>query len=166
MHLTVIAYASRLDVFFEHVAFAAVPSREHHFARCQSLLQLEYELVRVGRPVTVLDVLGHGSPGTQALGDDSVVTPAPASWAAFASLVAPHLSAEGKVRLLGCNTGLGDAGAQMLLGLSEALSGREVLGTIRQAVRQDFGADGLIPEVEPRLLISSRELRRGTPQVG
>jgi len=161
MHLTVISYCETLDLVFEHVALIANPlvaPEKHAFVRCQRPAQLYNAVASIGRPVRLLDLYGHGAPGKLRLGDKELLDVRPRTWKVVAELE-PLLAPDARIRLLGCNSAVGEGGFRLLHGLSAALSGRLVLGMTADIWYQDFGPSGIRRQVAARWLVSSKALR-------
>jgi len=161
MHLTVISYCSVLDVGFEHVALVVDARRDlgrRAFARCQRPSQLLNAVAPFGRTIRTLDLHGHGAPGRMTLGDDLLVDTRPATWKVMAELD-PFLAPDASIRLLACLTAAGEPGFRLLHGLSKALRGRAVFGSIADLSHHDFGPSGFRRDVAARWLVSSRSLR-------
>lgn len=161
MHLTLISYPRSMDPRLEAAAFAARPDPAPHpksrvFGRCQHPAQLRELLASHRRRVRLLDLVGHGRPGTLHLGSGPAVTPDPGSWSLLAALD-PYLHPEAELRLLGCDTGTGREGFEVLRGVS-ALLGRTIWGTVSLLYSADWGELGLKEEVARGLLVSSAGL--------
>ena len=161
MHLTLISYPRSMDPRLEAAAFAARPDPAPHpksrvFGRCQHPAQLRELLASHRRRVRLLDLVGHGRPGTLHLGSGPAVTPDPGSWSLLAGLD-PYLHPQAELRLLGCATGTGQEGFEVLRGVS-ALLGRPVWGTVSLLYSADWGELGLKEEVARDLLVSSAGL--------
>lgn len=130
--------------------------------RCDGPAQLAEELERLGAArIERLDVFDHGAPGLQSLGDGELFA-SDASAASeligreIAARIAPRLCDTAQVRLLGCNTGEGQAGRLLLLKLARALGGhRIVFGTIDRVIEGDFDRQGYAQVMEHQRLFSS-----------
>nr|WP_254623742.1 DUF4347 domain-containing protein [Myxococcus sp. CA033] len=165
MHLTIIAYASRLDWDIERAVFRVDGRSDplRRFARCQERSQLQWIVNEVvnesNQKVARLDIFGHGKSGTLTLGDQGqeVVTQHEASWDLFPDLKTDDLLTDNaEVRLLGCDTGTLAEGRAVLEGLEAKLSKggktRTVWGSLASIAHSDFGPEGFREEVASKFL--------------
>jgi hypothetical protein len=160
MHLTIISYPSTLTPVFEDAARRMdgfTHPRQNSVDRCQRPVQLVQAVANVATlygKVSLLDLFGHGRPGVLVLGDGGG---GEMTVEEVLPLVAGYLQPDAQVRLLGCETGLGEPGHAMLCRISAALGGRTVWGTNSPISGYDFGPDGFLEEVARKVLVSSRE---------
>ncbi|MCE9666321.1 hypothetical protein LY474_00720 [Myxococcus stipitatus] len=171
LHLTIISYPRKMDSVFESIVFncqerGAQPEQavRHRFARCQEPEQLFELVMRYGRDLTRLDLVGHGSPTRFWLGDETPLLDLNANPHPVLGELAGVLPADVEVRILGCLTGVGQEGLSLLKSTSAALGGRQVTGTTARVEADDFGPEGLIQDF--RTLHSSREAGFAPPHVG
>lgn len=125
-----------------------------------------YEVVRsavrdLNAPVRVLDLFDHGGNGHMTLGDpmSEFLFDPDSTGHEVARSLSDLLTSDAHVRLLGCETALGEAGKRMLFNLQRAFGkGIVVLGTLA-AVHpdRDFDGRGFRVEREEALLFSSTE---------
>lgn len=166
--------AFHLTVFGQHAppeeqdeeAIRRITDRPPHFMlrRCPSPAAL-YEVVRgavqeLNAPVRLLDLYDHGGNGHLVMGDplDELLFNPFTVGHALAGRLAGLLTFDAHVRLIGCETALGQMGKDMLLNLQRAFGkGIVVSGTLAPITPDDFGARGFHVEREEALLFSSTE---------
>ncbi|WP_224243447.1 DUF4347 domain-containing protein [Hyalangium gracile] len=175
MQLTVFSYPRELDPELEPAVFQVNgpgDPKRRRFTRCQDpewLDSIVKDVVdRAGARLQRLDLFGHGSPGTLTLGDkgQEIVTPDESTWSHLINL-GEFLADTADVRLLGCETAIGEEGMKVLQGLSAALSRkpgqkRKVWGTTATIDWCDFGPEGFSDAVASKYLTSSEEMHTTT----
>ncbi len=181
MHLTVFSYPSKPDPELEPAVFQvdgrSAPERRR-FERCQGperLWHIVQDVVNRAGRLRRLDLFGHGRPGGLSLGDpgQDIVTPDEQSWRYLLELD-DFLQDEAEVRLLGCETAIGDEGFRVLQGLAQGLSRKQgrrrtVWGSTATLDWVDFGPAGFMDEVATQYLRSSEEpvaVLTGTKRIG
>ncbi|RKH59223.1 DUF4347 domain-containing protein [Corallococcus aberystwythensis] len=177
-HLTVISYTHDFQTLFEDIDDALLTGNAFHtgdetqdehpkrrrpvshakIERCQKWKNLPNLALNVGRPIDLLDLVGHGSSEDFELGDGPFLLShvEPPEVIDVMKRVKPHLADKARVRLLGCETAVGESGLRMLKNLSRALE-REVLGTTVELLSTDFGPYGLSEEFASAYLYSSHQ---------
>jgi hypothetical protein len=135
-----------------------------------------------GRKIEELDLYDHGGNGHIHLGDPMLFdarVPPPATGTAAAPVaapptltvgadiareIAPLLTDDARVYLLGCYTAAGDEGRALLLAL-QALFGkaRVVYGSIMPLNLPDFNAHGIIKDFADSALFSSLDAAKSAP---
>lgn len=165
MHLTIIAYAAKLNWEIERAIFRVngFDSRRRTFVRCQDVAELPWVvrevMNRADARISRLDIFGHGSAGYLSLGTpgQDVVSNDEASWSHIFELD-ELLDDTAEVRLLGCDTATDAQGRRVLQGLEAGLSNgtkkRTVWGSTASLVYLDFGPEGFRPEVARQFLVS------------
>ncbi|MBZ4400958.1 MULTISPECIES: DUF4347 domain-containing protein [unclassified Myxococcus] len=170
-HLTVVSYTRDFQTLFETIADVIELREQPHdqkvprrpptshalVERCQYWQNLPNIALNVGRPIDLLDLVGHGSSEEFELGDDTFLVSAvePPGVIAILKRLKPHLAPDAQIRLLGCGTGVGESGLKMLKNVSRALE-REVFGTTVELLSTDFVPGGLSEEFTSAWLYSSR----------
>ncbi|MFY2562963.1 DUF4347 domain-containing protein [Corallococcus terminator] len=172
-HLTVISYTRLLESLFEDIddvvklkgcppqdgieARGSLSSTYALIERCQKWQNLPNIALNVGRPIDLLDLVGHGSSELFELGDEPFMMShvEPPEVIAVLKRVRPYLAENARVRLLGCETAVGKSGLRMLKSVSRALE-REVFGTTVELFSTDFGPQGLDEDFASSWLYSSK----------
>ena len=168
IHLLVVAQhaSSAFGLGVDQAATLAQPTPSFQVARCGSPRELVKTVrgvaSRTGQRIDVLDLFDHGLPGRQDMGDD-VLFDHLGTGMQTALALRPLLTADARVRLLGCETALGPNGQALLRLLHETLGGSiTVYGTTTMVeagdpVAQDFDGSGFKKVREDSFLFSSTE---------
>lgn len=133
----------------------------------QGLVALAAQAVKdQGGLLDRLDLFDHGREGRLRMGDP-VLFDYPAGGGAVtgtdvAQQLKPYLSDTAQVRLLGCNTGGGEQGRQLLLQLGEIFGAQRVVyGGLAYLYEIGFDANGFLDVLTCPYLYSSKEARSG-----
>ncbi|KYG08007.1 hypothetical protein BE21_26080 [Sorangium cellulosum] len=169
IHLLVVGEPAQPDPSTSQISDAADlarPTETFKVVRCASPRALVGTVRGVVRSsfqkVDVLDLFDHGRPGCQEMGD-GVLFDHQGAGQDIAHELRPLLTADARVRLLGCETALGHAGQRLLQILAAGFGGSIVVyGTtsLVQAgdpVHHEFDAHGFKKDREEAFLFSSTE---------
>ncbi|MFT3837393.1 MAG: DUF4347 domain-containing protein [Myxococcaceae bacterium] len=136
--------------------------------RCASPQELVTEVAKaaLGGPLDRLDLFDHGREGRLRMGDP-VLFDYPTGGGAvtgsdIAQLLKTYLTGDAQVRLLGCNTGAGEPGRQLLLQLGEIFGAQRVVyGGLEYLYTIGFDAHGFLDVLTCPYLYSSKEAVNG-----
>jgi len=165
IHLLIIAKHTPDDREMEQAAALAQETENFRVRRCPSpseLIPTVREVVAITKQkIDVLDLYGHGSPGRQRMGRE-ILFDRDRTGLDIAEALRPFLTADARVRLLGCRTGLYEEGRTLLKSLHAAFGGTAIVqGTLKRVLsRRDIDAGGFLPDREDMWLFSSTDAQR------
>jgi hypothetical protein len=152
---------------FDAVASAARETPSFFVRRCKSPEQLigrVREVAAANGPIDVLDIHDHGKRGHLRLGTGLLFHHEGAGLH-LARALRPYLTPDARIRLLGCETAVGDEGRRLLSMLRDELGGAIVIyGTLATIVPDSFEEGVFLKSSEDVYLFSSTEaMRREAP---
>jgi hypothetical protein len=127
--------------------------------RCMStkgFAKIVYEVALEYGPISTLDLYDHGAQGYIRMGN-GVLFDADGTGSEIAQQIQPLLAAHAQVRLLSCESAVGEAGRALLRSLQGAFGGSIVVyGTIGTVSLRQFNRTGFIKKnIEEQYLFSS-----------
>lgn len=159
IHLFVIARHNPVQSEFEFAANAAVATDEFIVERCESPQEFLPTVRRVAlqarKKIRLLDIYGHARRGQQSLGSGLLFDETTGEDIAQGLRI--FLTPTATVRLLGCDTAVGQQGKRLIETVRRNLGeSRCVQGTIASfSSRFSFGPNGFAANLEDPLLFSS-----------
>jgi hypothetical protein len=108
------------------------------------------------RMIDALDLYDHGASGHLYMGDEKLFVQ-DGTGRLIARALRPLLTPDARVRLLGCETAVGDDGRALLLMLREELGRAVIYGTLRNVYPKHFDHGGFRVRWDDTFLFSSTE---------
>jgi hypothetical protein len=161
--ILVISYPQKLSEVFDRIVFRlcrgdCAPRRAFGFCDDSGALEEVVRRLSHGMMVDRLDILGHGAPGVVMLGDKEL-DPAAVNALAQKGL----LNRNARIRLLGCQSGLGAEGKRFVRKLSAQPDlkrlGVTVHAPVRSVVPAQFGKCGFVDDGPTSHFVAARRGR-------
>lgn len=135
------------------------PERGFFVVSCRSpdeVVPRARDIARKGM-IDVLDFVDHGDDGRFRMGINMLFNDS-GTGRQIARALRPLLTPNARVRLLGCETALGESGQRLLMMLQREFGdGVAVYGTLCRITHQQFGPHGFQKRYEERFLFSATE---------